>query len=782
MMKYLSRRDCGRNLMIRSLYALLGTAVVTAAFIAGSLSVTDIPAYAAGNGKGMQFGHEMLVPVMTKEDGQENAKEKVTTAQTVYYGTNGTKGPQAWYVIGYNGAGAVCVDNKMALLAPDNITTSAFAENEKDPASASYKNSTIKPVVDAYYDSLFTDAERKEIVKRNLYHEEYSDSVLCDGIYDENVEDGLPAASEYMWLLSAKEADLLGATYLNAKNYEDAWWLRSTGKYIPEYDGHHGGYVAGSCVWYDKVNSADMSVGWKYGVRPAFIMNPSILFVAAATGGKDPGTGGIGTLNRVGDYSGSEWKLTLRDPDRKFSAQRTDSEKVMAGDDISISYSGATVGQNQYVSAIIARPGEILYYGRIADKSSGDTAGTAKLTIPGDIAVGDYDILLFSEECNGDKKTDHASVYQVINVTVEKKTPTASDFEVEFPSDTTYDGNPKTVTAKPAVEGIGMGDITVKYYDSKDKELAGPPTERGTYRIKLDVTEGTNCYAAKGITKDAWTFTIHYPQYSVTVNTDGNGYAAAIPASAVPGETVRLIAIANNGFEFKKWTSADGVKFTDPENASTTFPMLAKNVTVTAHYEAEKTSLENAKVVLKKNRFVYNKKTQIPSVRTIGALTLREDKDYTVSVKDSKGQSVKSPVSAGKYTLVIKGTGKYKGTTKADYEIVKAANKLKVTAAKEKYTVRRSKLKKDKQSISASDIYKFTNKNKTKGTLKFTLSSVKKNGKKVGSGFSVKKSSGKLTIKKNMAKGSYKIKVKVSAGNTNYETVTKTVSFTVKVK
>ncbi len=47
----------------------------------------------------------------------------------------------------------------------------------------------------------------------------------------------------------------------------------------------------------------------------------------------------------------------------------------------------------------------------------------------------------------------------------------------------------------------------------------------------------------------------------------------------------------------------------------------------------------------------------------------------------------------------------------------------------------------------------------------------------------INKTTGKVTVKKKLKKGTYKIKVKVTAaGNSNYKTLTRTVTFKLKVK
>ena len=66
----------------------------------------------------------------------------------------------------------------------------------------------------------------------------------------------------------------------------------------------------------------------------------------------------------------------------------------------------------------------------------------------------------------------------------------------------------------------------------------------------------------------------------------------------------------------------------------------------------------------------------------------------------------------------------------------------------------------------------------------YTLASATKNGTSFKNYFTVNKTTGKVTVKKGLKKGTYKVKVKVKAkGNENYKaSVTKAVTFNVKVK
>ncbi len=161
------------------------------------------------------------------------------------------------------------------------------------------------------------------------------------------------------------------------------------------------------------------------GFRP--VIQPNLDYVSltsAAVGSKTSGAIGAGALTATSAYSGNEWKLTVLINDRQFAASRDGSGSIDPGDDITINYTDATVGTNEYISAILVNSSnEILYYGRIEDKSSGATSGTADITIPSGLASGDYRLMVYSEQYNGDKKTDLASPFSTINLTVNGTTP-----------------------------------------------------------------------------------------------------------------------------------------------------------------------------------------------------------------------------------------------------------------------------------------------------------------------------------------------------------------------
>ena len=144
-----------------------------------------------------------------------------------------------------------------------------------------------------------------------------------------------------------------------------------------------------------------------WAARPAFNLNlNAVLFSSAADGGK---TDAAVDSNLTEAGTGrAEWKLTLKDTDRSFNASASNTW-VRTGENLTITYRGAGTGENEYVSAMIAdSSNNILYYGRIAQNSAN---GTASVAIPSDLTAGTYTLKVFSEQYNGDYKTDYASEF-----------------------------------------------------------------------------------------------------------------------------------------------------------------------------------------------------------------------------------------------------------------------------------------------------------------------------------------------------------------------------------
>jgi len=216
--------------------------------------------------------------------------------------------------------------------------------------------------------------------------------------------------SEKAFFLSAEEA----ATYFHSDKEREAafitnpagstawWWLRS-----PYGDKPYNAGVVSVVQRYTRVSYAD-------GARPAFNLALSpVLFSSAAEGGKLSGTVGAAALKAISVGAPSEWKLTLLDNSRKFKAERTGYNST--GKVMTISYTGATVGAHEYISAVVmGGNGAVKYYGNIASPQV--VSGSAEIDLSGIVLDTDDKLYVYSEAVNGDKKTDYASELQEMSI------------------------------------------------------------------------------------------------------------------------------------------------------------------------------------------------------------------------------------------------------------------------------------------------------------------------------------------------------------------------------
>ncbi|MBR5428481.1 MAG: hypothetical protein IK118_09045, partial [Clostridia bacterium] len=83
---------------------------------------------------------------------------------------------------------------------------------------------------------------------------------------------------------------------------------------------------------------------------------------------------------------------------------------------VTLHYSGAAVGANEYVSAIVTNAaGAAVYYGRLSQPEAAE--GDLTLTVPA-LDAGSYTLKVFSEQYNGDFNTDFASAFDDVSLTV----------------------------------------------------------------------------------------------------------------------------------------------------------------------------------------------------------------------------------------------------------------------------------------------------------------------------------------------------------------------------
>lgn len=346
-------------------------------------------AFAADTGKAIQLGTNAL-----------NKNVNTEAAPTVYFGQNHGDNPAAWRVIGYDGSGVAGAQGDMTLLAADTMGVTAF---NSVAYSNEYASSELKTAIDALAGRLTakeTDAVQTRTLTSGSYNGENTDCVA-----------GAQVDDAVFWPLSIAEAHAVNQD-LRIANKEHTnwamyyWWLRSPCKSSSSAAVVHGsGEVFDNGIYHPFE---------KYGVRPAFNLNlNSVLFTSAAVDGKPDGG-----LTAVPKYTGNEWKLTLLDNSRNFAVTETTASGD-PGDTVTLHYTGATAGANEYISVILTDNSGAKYYGRVAQPT--EATGTVEIKIPSDLAPGSYTLKVFSEQYNGDRKTDYASNFTNIALTAGKQ-------------------------------------------------------------------------------------------------------------------------------------------------------------------------------------------------------------------------------------------------------------------------------------------------------------------------------------------------------------------------
>ena len=438
------------------------------------------------------------------------------SAPTVYFGQNHENNPAAWRVIGYDGSGVASSHGDITMLAAGNMGVVKFADTT---ANNKYAPSNLKTAIDALAAKLTTE-ENAVVKKRTLtsgsYNRENTDCVA-----------GAQVDNAVFWPLSTAEAsavnnDLRIADREHQYWASSYWWLRSPGaknRDVASVDGFAN-------IDHDGIDISNM-----WGVRPAFKLNlNSVLFASAAVGGKPDGG-----LTEVPEYSGSEWKLTLLDSSRSFAV--TEKTADAAPDDtVTLNYSGATTGANEYISVIIADNNGAQYYGRVAQPTA--ESGTVEIKIPSDIAPGDYTLKVFNEQYNGDYKTDYASNFTDIALTVENQ---PEQFTLASGGRYYFDLSAMDI---PGTVNSNLPDSTLHYV---------PFTYAGTvdaYVLKPASNHVEDSSEQASVTKDknaqygyAYEHSLFIADYRVTTN-------------------ISWIDLNNAGFIFGKTNTAGGINYT----------------------------------------------------------------------------------------------------------------------------------------------------------------------------------------------------------------------------
>ena len=511
-------------------------------------------AFAAGTGA-IQLGTDIL---------KTNAN--TSTAATVYYGG------QSWRVIGYDGTGVASSSNSnvVTLITAGNPLLSAF---DSTWTSNAYASSTLKTSVEEIANR-FSDAEKLAVVKRTLESGSYNDSST-------DCVAGAAISNALLWPLSTAEADSMDKNLRivdpdNPGWATSFWWLRSPG---------NSNFCAAAVAGNGDAIGVGHIIHSEFGVRPAFNLDlNAVLFTSAAVGGKSSGNVGTAALNPVSTTTPTEWKLTLLDSDRHFTAATT----AVNGNTLTLSYSDATTGANEYISAIVKdNSGNITHYGRLKNTTEAtDASGTVTIDLSGVTMAATDTLYVFSEQYNGGaddntKLTDYASAlvevsqtknaYAITNNLTNISTDNAAAYRLmsetaDYTATLTVYANytlPTSITVK--VGGNTLTATTDYTYNSGTGELTIPNSK---------ITEDIEITAA-GV--------LPVTTYALTVNLDG-GSGSTTGGAYAEGAVINIDAGSRSNYRFDGWTSSNGGSFADASSASTAFTMPAADTTVTANW------------------------------------------------------------------------------------------------------------------------------------------------------------------------------------------------------
>ena len=373
------------------------------------LGLMPTTAFAAGTGKAIQLGTSGISGYDTAKGG--------TGYDYIYMGSYNSS-PVKWRVLddqtNFDSNGDGTNETGLFLLSEDLLGSGGHGDVYFDgtsPYSNAWQGSDAQAWCNTFESSNLDSLELAAILATTK-----SDDAFTSSTHNVSFAASTNILnSDQVFFLSAEEAVNSeygftddAARIANYGNSASTWWLRSPYADFTSSTGLVDGY--------GRVYDGGVGLGW--AARPAFNLNlNSVLFTSAAVGGKPDGG-----LTTISEYSGNEWKLTLKDSSRSnFAVTSAAVTAYTNGSTVEISYTGAKTGANEYISALLVDDnGNPTYYGR-SNAPLTETDGTAQLSVPAGFAEGNYMLKVFNEQYNDNYKTDYASDFTDISLTVKKR-------------------------------------------------------------------------------------------------------------------------------------------------------------------------------------------------------------------------------------------------------------------------------------------------------------------------------------------------------------------------
>lgn len=392
-----------------------------------------------------------------------------------------SKEPIKWRVL----ATAFDYDNNFTE-GTDDTTTSLFLLSDKNLDAVKYnetntavawKDSTIRTWPnDSFYNSAFS-ANEKSLVYETVVAQ--ASKVFLPSVEEIKNSDYGFSSKTALNTTYVYGGATTGSENLAGKGIANDYWLRTdSSTTTPPFVWYTGTLDEDG---YFTVDSGDICV------RPAVNINSGmILFTSAAKNGKNVNIGTVSKNADFGSISDNDgYKLTFSDSDRRFSVSET---KVTADKSkkVTFTYKDASTGDNEYISAMIVKGNEVLYYGQLKNiKNTADASGTVDFSIPVDIDYGEYTLKIFNEQINGDYRTDLSSGFSDVSLTVSE--------EVIIPD------NEKTITL--GYSALSDSDTENKKFDYIYYKTRKEGTDATKWRVLS--TKGNSTTTAAGTTDTA---------------------------------------------------------------------------------------------------------------------------------------------------------------------------------------------------------------------------------------------------------------------------------------
>lgn len=222
----------------------------------------------------------------------------------------------------------------------------------------------------------------------------------------------------------------------------------------------------------------------------------SVLFTSAANNG-----GHNSSFTAPAAYTGSDWKLTLKDSNdfaagAAVTSGSTTLRAVYAAEALTIDHAALSTfagsGYTNVTAALTDSSGKLLYYGSVND----DPAATSStVTIPAGLTTGTYTLSLYGEDWNGANETDYASGTPFTTTVTVSPFAAVTGITMTSAAAVREDTN-LTLTATAAPDTASDQTITWSVSDAgtTGATISGSTfraTAAGTAKVKASIANGT---------------------------------------------------------------------------------------------------------------------------------------------------------------------------------------------------------------------------------------------------------------------------------------------------